>query len=447
MTDQEMSKLYTQHVEELQRRSDRALERGGLDHLVVPSGTIHYQVFDDRDYPYAVNPQFKAWAPLVQNPGSWLVHTPGEKPKIIYLQPFDYWHVVPQAPSGFWVEHFDVVVIREPGEALAHLPADPSRCAILGEPQSALDDGSGRAFVPNNPAAVVNYLEFHRAIKTAYEIEMMRAATAHGVRAHRAAERAFRAGASEFGIHLAYCQAARQDANDLPYGNIVALNEHGAVLHYTHRDRVPPREIRSFLIDAGASHLGYACDITRSYAFDTGSEFQSMIDAVDAAEQRLCDKVRAGTDYRSIHLDAHLEMATVLRDFRIVDMTPESMVETGVSAKFFPHGIGHYIGLQVHDVGGFLESDSGGAIERPDRHPYLRLTRVLEPGAVVTIEPGIYFADLLMQELRDNEHAGAVDWNRVDALRPYGGIRIEDDVVCTDGDPVNLTREGFAALD
>jgi Xaa-Pro dipeptidase len=445
MTVQEMPMLYTQHVEELKRRSAAALERGGFDHLVVPSGSVHYQWFDDRDYPYAVNPQFKAWAPLVRNPGSWLVHTPGEKPRLIYLQPFDYWHVVPEAPAGYWVEHFDIVVIRTPEEALQHLPRDPARCAILGEPQSAL--GPDRTFAPNNPATVVDYLEFHRAIKTPYEIAMMRAATARGVRAHRAAERAFRAGASEFGIHLAYCQAARQDANDLPYGNIVALNEHGAVLHYTDRDRLPPAQPRSFLIDAGASHDGYACDITRSYAYDSGSEFQSMIDAVDAAEQRLCGRVRAGVDYRQIHLDAHLEMAAVLRDFGVVDMAPESMVETGVSAKFFPHGIGHYIGLQVHDVGGFLASDRGGTIDKPEGHPYLRLTRVLEPGAVVTIEPGIYFADLLMRELRESEHAGVVDWAKVDAFRPYGGIRIEDDVVCTDGDPVNLTREGFAALD
>ncbi|MCE7033487.1 Xaa-Pro dipeptidase [Lysobacter sp. GX 14042] len=442
MALQDLASTYPAHVAHMQALADRALERGGFDHLVVPSGTLHYQLFDDRDYPYAVNPQFKAWAPLVRNPGSWLVHTPGERPKIIYLQPFDYWHVVPDAPSGYWVEHFDVVVIRTPEEALRHLPADPARCAILGEPLSTVGD-----YVPNNPAAVINHLEYHRAVKTPYEIAMIRRATAHGVRAHRAAERAFRAGASEFGIHLAYCQAARQDANDLPYGNIVALNEHGAVLHYTERDRMPPRELHSFLIDAGASHDGYACDITRSYAFDRDSEFQGLVDAVDAAEQRICDKVRAGTDYADIHLYAHLEMATILNQARVVDMSPESMVETGVSAKFFPHGIGHYIGLQVHDVGGFLASEDGGRVEPPAGHPYLRLTRTLEPGAVVTIEPGIYFAELLMKELAEGEHAGAVDWDRVDALRPYGGIRIEDEVVCTDGEPVNLTREGFAALD
>ncbi|MDX1549369.1 MAG: Xaa-Pro dipeptidase, partial [Lysobacter spongiicola] len=355
MAGPDISILYPRHVDELQRRATQALERGGFDHLVIPSGSVHYQVFDDRDYPYAVNPQFKAWVPLTRNPGSWVVHTPGEKPKLIYLQPFDYWHVVPQAPAGYWVDAFDVVVIRTAGEARQHLPARPERCAIVGESHGALE-----GYTPNNPDAVIDYLDHQRTIKTPYEIEMMRRATDRGVRAHRAAERAFRAGASEFGIHLAYCQAARQDATELPYGNIVALNEHGAVLHYTERDRVPPAEARSFLIDAGASHAGYACDITRTYASDRDSEFQSMVNAVEAAEQRLCDKVRAGVDYRQIHLDAHLEMATILRDSGVLDMSPESALETGVSAKFFPHGIGHYIGLQVHDVGGFLESDRGG---------------------------------------------------------------------------------------
>ena len=434
--------LYRQHLETVCARADAALARGGFDHLLVPSGTQHFQVFDDRDYPYAVNPQFKAWVPLTDIPGSWIAYTPGARPKLLYLQPFDYWHVVPAEPSGYWAEHFDVVVIRKAEEAQQHLPRDASRCAILGEPQSAL--GQYGAFKPNNPRAVLDYLEYHRAYKTAYEIEMMRAATRRGVRGHRAAERAFRAGASEFGIHLAYCQAAGQDANDLPYSNIVGLNEHAAVLHYTERDRVPPRQPRSFLIDAGGSHAGYACDITRTYASDTGSEFQALVEAMDVVEQALCGKVRSGVDYRQLHLDAHLEIARILRETGIVDMAPESMVETGVSAKFFPHGIGHYIGLQVHDVGGFAQSDSGGTIDKPDGHPFLRLTRVLEPGMVVTIEPGLYFIDMLLEQLKEKGLGPSVDWARVDAFRPYGGIRIEDDVACTDAEPVNLTREGFA---
>jgi Xaa-Pro dipeptidase len=437
--------LYAHHLQVVSKRADQALARGGFDHLVVPSGTLHYQAFDDRDYPYAVNPQFKAWVPLTRNPGSWLVHTPGTRPKLIYLQPFDYWHVVPEAPAGDWVEHFDIVVIRNAEEALQHLPRDPARCAILGEPQSAIGDASAGKFAPNNPPEVVDYLEYHRAYKTAYEIAMMREATRIGVRAHRAAERAFRAGSSEFGIHLAYCQAAGQDANDLPYGNIIALNEHGAVLHYTDRDRLPPKPVRSFLIDAGASHKGYACDITRTYDLDPRGQFQALIDAVDAAQLKMCDQVRAGVDYRQLHVDAHLALAGILRDFKLINVAPDVAVETGVSSAFFPHGIGHGIGLQVHDVAGFAASDRGGTIAKPEGHPYLRLTRVLEPGMVVTIEPGIYFIDMLLDELKEKGLGPSVDWDRVAMFKPYGGIRIEDDVVCTEGAPINLTREGFAA--
>ena len=273
---------------------------------------------------------------------------------------------------------------------------------------------------------------------------MMREASRIGVRAHRAAERAFRAGSSEFGIHLAYCQAAGQDANDLPYGNIVCLNEHAAVLHYTDRDRIPPTQARSFLIDAGASFGGYASDITRTYSAQA-DEFAALIEAVDAAQLKMCDAVRAGTDYRQLHLDAHLALAGILKDFGVITVSPEAAVQTGVSRAFFPHGIGHGIGLQVHDVAGFAESDHGGTIPKPDGHPYLRLTRVLEPGMVVTIEPGLYFIDMLLDEIKQKGLADAVDWARVDAFKPCGGIRIEDDVVCTEGVPLNLTREAFAA--
>jgi len=435
--------LYADHLATLQARTATALERAGLEHLVIPSGTLHYQVFDDRDYPYAVNPQFKAWLPLTRNPGSWLIVTPGSRPKLVYLQPRDYWHVVPEAPSGDWVEHFDIVVIRKPEDAQQHLPKNAARCAILGEAQSAL--GHYGAYKPNNPQAVVDHLDYHRAFKTPYELSILREASRRAVRAHAAAERAFRAGASEFGIHLAYCQAAGQDANELPYGNIVALNEHAAVLHYTELGRLPPDPVRSFLIDAGASHAGYAADITRTYAADTGSEFQAMIDAVDTAQQAMVAQVRSGADYKQMHLDAHLALAGVLREFGLIKVSPEAALATGVSAAFFPHGLGHGIGLQVHDVAGFAASETGGVIAKPDGHPFLRLTRVLEPGMVVTIEPGVYVVDMLLEDLKAAGHGDSVDWDRVEAFRPYGGIRIEDDVVCTDDAPENLTRDAWDA--
>ncbi|MEP6898297.1 MAG: Xaa-Pro dipeptidase [Rhodanobacter sp.] len=433
-----LASLYLEHLTNLRARADRALALGGFDHLLIAAGSPLRKFLDDQDYPFVVSPHFKHWLPLIDAPGSWIVHTPGDKPKLVFVQPHDYWHVVPKVPSDYWVEHFDVVTVRSADDALAELPA--GRRAVIAPACPTLE-----GVAANNPAAVLDCLHWHRSYKTPYELVLMREASRIGTRAHRAAEQAFRAGESEFGIHMAYLAAARQVDNELPYASIVALNEHGAVLHYTHFDRTPPVHSRSFLIDAGGSAAGYASDITRTYASPQATEFQSLIDSVDAAQQGFVAKVRAGQSYPELHIHAHHVLAGVLREHGFIRMSAESAVESGVSSAFFPHGLGHPIGLQVHDVAGFQQSERGGSIARPDGHPFLRMTRVLEPGMVVTIEPGLYFIDMLLAELRDKPVAADIDWAKVDTFRQYGGIRIEDDVVCTDGAPENLTRDAFAA--
>jgi Xaa-Pro dipeptidase len=437
-----LASLYPQHLATLRDRADKALTLGGgFDHLVIAAGTPLRKFLDDQDYPFVANPLFRHWLPLTDTPGSWIVYTPGQKPKLIFLQPKDYWHVVPAAPSGYWVEHFDIEIVREATDAVALLPDAKTRRAILG-PECPSVPGAEA----NNPQAVLDYLHWHRSYKTPYELELMREASRIGARAHHAAEQAFRAGESEFGIHLAYLAATRQNDAELPYSSIVGLNEHGAVLHYTHFDRQPPAQSRSFLIDAGASAAGYASDITRTYAAKGHAEFQALIDSVDVAQRGFAAKVRAGQSYPELHIHAHHVLAEVLREHGIVRMSADSAVTSGVTSAFFPHGLGHPIGLQVHDVAGFQASETGGTIARPQGHPYLRMTRVLEAGMVVTIEPGLYFIDMLLEELRAKPVASDIDWARVERFRPYGGIRIEDDVVCTDADPENLTRDAFALI-
>ncbi|HEY6942665.1 Xaa-Pro dipeptidase [Dokdonella sp.] len=433
--------LYAEHLATLRAHADEALAREGFDHLVIAAGQPAMQFLDDRPYAFAVNPHFKHWLPATKAPGSWIVYTPGRRPKLVYLQPHDYWHVVPDAPAGYWVEHFEVAIIRDAKDARAHLPSDVARCAAIGEAGAAVD-----GFVPNNPQGILDYLHWQRSYKTAYELAMMRVASKIGARAHRAAERAFRAGASEFDIHVAYLASARQGDNELPYNNIIALNEHAAVLHYMELAHAPPARAHSFLIDAGASFHGYASDITRTYAAADAGEFQALVDAVDAAQRGFVAKVRAGQSYPDLHVHAHLVLGGILKEHGFVRMSAEAALEGGVTSTFFPHGLGHPIGLQVHDVAGFQASDRGGTLPRPPGHPYLRMTRALEPGMVVTIEPGLYFIDMLLAELRNKPAAKDVDWARVGAFRKYGGIRIEDDVACTDGEPENLTRDAFAAL-
>ncbi|MBB5359667.1 Xaa-Pro dipeptidase [Rhodanobacter sp. ANJX3] len=434
-----LASLYPDHLSTLRERADKALALAGFDHLLIAAGMPLRKFLDDQDQPFIVSPHFKHWLPLTDAPGSWIVYTPGSKPKLIFLQPRDYWHVVPGEPGGYWVDAFDISIVRTAAEAVAQLP-DGNR-AVIAAGYAAMDGVEA-----NNPPAVLDYLHWYRSHKTPYELELMREANRIGTRAHRAAEQAFRAGESEFGIHMAYLVAAGQSDAELPYASIVGLNEHGAVLHYTHFDRTAPAQSRSFLIDAGASAAGYASDITRTYAAAGAAEFQALIDSVDQAQQGFAGKVRAGQSYPELHIHAHHVLAEVLREHGFIRMSAESAVASGVTSTFMPHGLGHPIGLQVHDVAGFQQSERGGTISRPDGHPYLRMTRMLEPGMVVTIEPGLYFIDMLLEELRGQPVASDIDWNKVDAFRKFGGIRIEDDVVCTDDAPENLTRDAFALL-
>ena len=106
------------------------------------------------------------------------------------------------------------------------------------------------------------------------------------------------------------------------------------------------------------------------------------------------------------------------------------------------------LGLGVRDAlseGASLAQRIPGFVARPAGHPYLRLTRTLDAGQVMTIEPGLYFIDMLLAELKQKPAAKDVNWAKVEAFRRYGGIRIEDDVACTAGEPENLTRDAFAA--
>lgn len=433
--------LYPSHLSGLKRRADAALALAQRDHLVIAAGRPILRFLDDAPYPFRANPHFVQWLPLTDAPGSWIVHTPGAKPKLIFLQPRDYWHVVPATPAGYWVEHFEIVVIRKPEDAREHLPKDAARCAIVGDDAAALD-----GIAPDNPQALMNTLHWQRSFKTDYEIAMLRVASRIGARGHVAAQAAFRNGASEFEIHMAYLAATHLAEHQLPYDNIIALDRHGAVLHYMHFDRNPPTHARSFLIDAGGQFHGYNSDITRTCAAPDAKEFQSLIDAVESAQQGFCARVRAGQDYPELHIHAHHVLMQAMHEQGFITCTPEAAVANGISSTFFPHGLGHLLGIQVHDVAGFQRDERGGTIPKPDGHPYLRLTRTLHPGMVTTIEPGLYFIDMLLDELRAKPAARDVNWSKVDAFRVYGGIRIEDDVLCTQGEPINLTREAFAAV-
>ncbi len=435
---------YAAHIAELGEQWQRALAEHGFEAAVVPAGEAEMFFQDDQAPPFHPNPHFARWFPDDDCEHSVLLVRPGDVPKLYFHAAADFWHLPPKLPD--WAaEAFDV----EPHQrhdalrgALAHDLAKLGRFALIG-PAASFDLNLPLAAI--NPKGLVNNLVFARAEKTPFEVARMREATAVGVRGHRAARDAFYGGGSEFDIHMAYLAASSQQESKLPYPNIVALNEHAGVLHYQHYDRQPPATRHSFLIDAGGRSGGYHSDITRTYSATPGDDFDALIQALDAKQQGVTAAIRAGTSYVDMHRHMHLEAADLLVRFGLVTCSAESAFERKITDQFFPHGLGHLLGLQTHDVGGHLANAAGDEAEAPERFPSLRYTRTIEANHVFTVEPGIYFIPVLLDALAESDAGKDVNWRKVDALRPCGGIRIEDNVLVTAEGVENLTRPAFAA--
>lgn len=438
----DLSKLFTTHLKELLARHRQLMLQNNIESMIVPSGKPVSIYLDDMSYPFKSSFLFRAYVPLMELAHSYVVIGLTGKPTLIYYQPVDYWHTPPSDPVGFWTEMFDIQIISQQQEARQYLPSNNEAVAILGE-QTTITKSYTQA--KNNPQKLLNAMFWQRAYKSDYEIACMKLANEAAALAHKVAEKAFRAGLSEQQIHLAYVEATGMLEHQMPYGNIVALNENGAVLHYTECQSQIPAQRKSFLIDAGVTVNGYHSDITRTYSFEN-DEFAELITAMNEMQLNCIEEIKTGQEYLDLHIGAHLKIAAIIQQFGLVDMSPEAMLESGVSATFFPHGLGHLIGLQVHDVGGQFADISGTLNPPPPSHPYLRATRKMEAKMVYTIEPGFYFIGSLLAEQRKGKNSGAFNWSKIETFMPYGGIRIEDDIVIEEGCVLNLTREAFDAL-
>jgi Xaa-Pro dipeptidase len=432
--------LFAAHLDVVTKRTATALSATGYDSLLVHAGTPPLLFLDDHHLPFKVQAPFKVWAPLIDAPDSFVFFAPGKKPQLLLHAPVDYWHKSPTTPRTYWSDAFDIVSCPDRAAARAALPRDLSRSAFIGEAFAELVSWGPGAI---NPEHLIAQLDYGRAAKTPYEIAALLEANVLGARGHVAAEKAFRDGGSEFDIGLAFMAACGHRERELPYNPIIALNEGAAVLHYQVQNRDKPAKFHSLLIDAGAEFAGYASDITRTHSHDD-AEFGALIRKFDELQLGLCAQVRVGADWRDIHQASYRAISEFLHEADVISASADEAIDTALTSVFYPHGIGHLLGLQVHDVGGRQRDATGGEIERPYNHPFLRLTRKLEDGCVVTVEPGFYFIDQLLDEAKQKPIGKKINWARVDQLKPFGGIRIEDNVVARAGTQENLTRMAFS---
>ena len=424
---------YPEHLAYLQHGYEAALPAHGFDAAVLCCGAPAMKNrFDDQTWSLSPTPAYAHWCPLPE-PDTFVVVRPGKKPQLVRTIVDDYWETpAPPESEHFW-SGFDLVEVQ-PGHVGDALPG--GKVAVITRDQGTSPPGTV------NPPALIAALDLLRTKKTAYEIECLVEASKRAAKGHRAVAAQFASGTpSELELHLAYLQASEQDDAGAPYKNIVALGPHTAILHYVAYQREHVAGDTSFLIDAGAKVLGYGSDITRTHVRGTGAaatRFRELLSHVEAVQQDICRRIRPGMPYEDLHDEAHRLLAIALRELGIGRGSAQELVDRGITRALFPHGLGHSLGITVHDA---------GCKPRPPRpeNKFLRNTSVIEAGQVFTIEPGIYVIDGLLGPLQADDRRDLLDWSAIADLRQFGGIRIEDNVLVEGTGIRNLTREAFKA--
>ncbi len=434
--------LYPQHLATLTREYGEILERQGWDAIAIHSGSIvPRSEFDDQFWPLRPVPHWQHWLPLAE-PDNVLVIRAGARPMLVRTAAQSIWETPAPLESEDFFQAFDV--LHASGAAEARRAVGTGRTAWIGEARATGSAPTDAAF---NPAALIAALDALRVTKTPYEVACLAEANRRARAGHDALRDAFfDTDGSELDLHLLYLRATAQDDGETPYKNIVALGEHAATLHHiAYGRRAVRRDAESLLVDAGATCRGYGADVTRTWVKGAGAAadaFAHLVARVDTLQARLCASVRIGLPYEDLHEESHRAVAAALREVGLVRGSVDELVAGGITRAFYPHGLGHSLGLQTHDVGCALRAP------RSD-NPFLRNTSDIAVGQVFTIEPGIYFIDSLLQPLRAAQTAPLVDWKNVDALARLGGVRVEDDLHVAGGAAVtrNLTREHLPRAD
>jgi len=427
--------LFRDHLDRRLAWLEPALAATGFERLVISSGAPFTYHADDHEAPFQGVPHFRHYCPL-QGPHHLLCLEPGRRPLLVRYQPVDYWcEQTPMAGAEYWAEAFDFKEAATEAGVWA-LAGRSARAAYLGDAAGA----AAAAGFTANPEHLVKRLDWGRSHKTPYEIRTLEEATELGAKGHLASRAAFLAGGSEVEIHHAFVQAVDCLDHQLAYPSIVALDPKGAILHY--RNKRHGRHGKVLLLDCGAQVRGYGSDITRTTAAPAcDPRFTGLMAGVQRLQRTACQAMRPGVPFLQVHQLAHAEMAVLLRQAGILKAEPEEALALGLTRPFLPHGLGHFLGINIHDVAGKLTGPDGVILEPPAHYPALRVTRTLEPGQVLTVEPGLYFIPMLLEPFRAGALAGRFDWELIDQLTPLGGMRFEDNVVITETGARNITQE------
>lgn len=435
--------LFADHIQTVCKHIDSALQEAAhagtkFESVVFHAGSEQLYHADDQPVPFRPGAHFARLAPV---PGAdhFVVYETDARLRLIRVAPSDFWYEPPADINHPYADSMQVETVGSRQEALAavgklkaaaYVGNSPQVSAALGLPTNAVE-----------PRALMAPLDWGRAFKTPYEAQCLRDASELAAIGHAVVRQGFPSHRTALQLHQDYLVATGLLENQTPYTNIIAWDAMAATLHYQSKCTDTPAPGNVLLIDAGANSWGYASDITRTYcSAQAHPVFRQILDGMETLQLRLVDQVAPYSEYIEIHAAAHRGIADLLCGLGVLRVTAEEAYDRGLTRAFLPHGVGHHLGLQVHDVGGHQINPQGEVRAPSKEHPHLRTTRPLEPGYVVTIEPGLYFIPLLLDPHRSGDTSAAFAWPLIDELIPCGGVRIEDDVLVTESGHENLSR-------
>lgn len=380
----------------------------------------------DQNYPFISHPDYY-WATGFVRPGGICVFSKNDG-WVDFVSPVGveekiWGHVFDEAP-GLDVAGFEKWL------ATKHF----TRAFVLGA-------GCGTQSVPlvssENRGLLQEAFNEVRRIKDAEEIALIESIAKMAHAGYSKIKEVLRPGVSEREIQVAYeGEIFRAGADAVPYETIVGSGHHGSILHALPTSRVV-KSGEVVLIDAGAARHHYCVDITRVYSADGkfSTQQKSLYDVVLKAQQNAIAMCAEGVEWKDVHLASARSMAEGLRQLNILNVSADVAVETGAIGVFFPHGVGHLVGLHVRDVGG---------LNNPNPKKYagarIRIDMPLKNGYLMTVEPGLYFIkEILNSDETRRTFKNEINWNEVNRWMDFGGIRIEDDIFIQSQGPKNLT--------
>lgn len=333
---------------------------------------------------------------------------------------------------------YNVDEVKYTNEVNAILAAyGPSKSTVIyAIPEQVSDHVSLLPFEATNFVSLRTAIDECRVVKDSFEVALIRKANQISTKAHLQAQRVAKTAKNEqefYGAFVGTCIS--NGAHEQAYHSICATGEACATLHYVRNDRPLDNKL-NVLMDAGAEYDCYCADITRTFPLSGRftKESQDIYDCVKEMQGAAFGMLRANMQWEDVHQETHRIAIKHLKKAGILVGDEEELFESRVSVAFYPHGLGHYLGMDTHDTGGHANYE-----DKDTMFKYLRVRGKVPAGAVITVEPGVYFHRPIIEPVLATDLGKYINKDVLEKFWEVGGVRIEDDVLITDTGYENLT--------